>query len=1008
MFNQHKIKLQYVLLSLVSLLVITAAVPCSAATAPNITYKSGSSSPYSSANLEYTTNGSYSWTVPDRVTQIKVTTVGAGGGSSNSTSKSMVNPNAVSGGGTTTLNYGGGGGGAVTENVTISVTPGKVVTINVGSPSKVTDNGKAYAISNAGGKGTTTSGGAAGGTGGGKGGAPTSTTAGNGKYGKGGAAYSYINGRGNKTNYGGGGGSWGDGGYCTAGIRPGLSGTVSPGLGGGGANGSGGSGGVFISYALDPVVAVTGISISKSTLSLNPGGSATLTATVSPSNATNKAVTWSSNNTSVATVDSSGKVTAKTNGTAVITVKSSANANATASCTVTVTTPTTGVTVSLESVSLNVGNTKQLTATISPSTASNKSVTWTSSNSAVATVNSSGLVTAKGNGTATITVKSAANSSVSDTCTVTVTTPASGITVTPESVTLNIGNTRQLTAAVAPSTASNKSVTWSSSDGGVASVSSSGLVTAKSNGTATITAKTASGGYTDTSKITVKTPVSGVSLSSTSLTINKGGTSQLTATVNPSTASNKNVAWSTSHDKVASVSQTGLVTAVGGGTADITVTTEDGSYSAQCKVTVNVPVTGVRFNDTTSSVGTDTTTQLLYTVEPADASDKKVTWHSSNTAVAMIDEDTGVITPIAPGGTEITVTTVDGNYSAATLLVVTTSFDQVPVKFETESGNCPDYATIYYKSGGSLIKYPGVLIGSYGDIEAYVPVSASDYVLGISFVNTLIAEVPISAETGEISGPLNLIEGDFNGDNVIDGTDYAILVQRSHYGGGSSEYGLTGDINYDGVIDERDRLLFGGPVAYTGGSRFMQKGFDINTAEPETVGALSLNSADEVSIVPAQSIIRTVRTGDGRYEVSLGEVTEPVTMLQIALDGNITETSAAAPEGFEVIGAYTEDGRSVVAIGSTRKDGCVIPANVPLVTVKASETPSVKYGPHETVMQKIAEAGVEVVSLEASGQGSVESKEFYGSSSGGCNTGIGMLGLLAALPVIFSYKRRIR
>ena len=188
----------------------------------------------------------------------------------------------------------------------------------------------------------------------------------------------------------------------------------------------------------------------------------------------------------------------------------------------------------------------------------------------------------------------------------------------------------------------------------------------------------------------------------------------------------------------------------------------------------------------------------------------------------------------------------------------------------------------------------------------------------------------------------------------------------------------------------------------------MQKGFDINTAEPETVGALSLNSADEASIVPVQSIIRTVRTGDGRYEVSLGEVTEPVTMLQIALDGNITETSAAAPEGFEVIGAYTEDGRSVVAIGSTRKDGCVIPANVPLVTVKASETPSVKYGPHETVMQKIAEAGVEVVSLEASGQGSVESKESYGSSSGGCNTGMSVLGLLAALPIIFNYKRRIR
>lgn len=156
-----------------------------------------------------------------------------------------------------------------------------------------------------------------------------------------------------------------------------------------------------------PPVAVTGVSVSPTSASIGVGGTQQLTATVSPANATNKNVTWTSNNTSVATVNASGVVTGVAAGNATITVRTE-DGNFTATSAITVTSSNvavTGVTVSPTSASLSVGGTQQLTATVSPSNATNKNVTWTSNNTSVATVNSSGLVTAVSAGSATITVR---------------------------------------------------------------------------------------------------------------------------------------------------------------------------------------------------------------------------------------------------------------------------------------------------------------------------------------------------------------------------------------------------------------------------------------------------------------------------------------------------------------------------------------------------------------------------------------------------------------------------
>ena len=169
------------------------------------------------------------------------------------------------------------------------------------------------------------------------------------------------------------------------------------------------------------VIPVTGVQIGSSSLALEPGETANLTATVLPSNATDKSVSWSSSNSGVATVDNNGKVTAVAAGSAVITVTTT-DGGKTATCTVTVTNPAVPVqSVSLNKteLSLNVGESVTLTATVLPENADNKAVTWSSSDAAVATVDSNGKVSAVAAGSAVITVKTTDGEKTA-TCTVTV------------------------------------------------------------------------------------------------------------------------------------------------------------------------------------------------------------------------------------------------------------------------------------------------------------------------------------------------------------------------------------------------------------------------------------------------------------------------------------------------------------------------------------------------------------------------------------------------------------
>lgn len=243
-------------------------------------------------------------------------------------------------------------------------------------------------------------------------------------------------------------------------------------------------------------------------------------------------------------------------------------------------------TVSVSSVSLNTatvemveGETFSLVATVLPKDAEYDGVIWASSNASVARVNS-GTVTALKEGTATITASAGGKSS---TCTVKVSTKVvsvTSITLDKTSLSMKVGETETITATVNPDNASDKSVVWGSSDVSIATVSD-GKVTAKKSGTAIITAK--SGSCIAECTITVSVDVESFTLDKTSLSLAVGETAQLTATVKPDNATDKNVTWTSSDESVAKVDN-GYVVAVKEGEAIISASV--GSVSASCKVVV--------------------------------------------------------------------------------------------------------------------------------------------------------------------------------------------------------------------------------------------------------------------------------------------------------------------------------------------------------------------------------------------------------------------------------------
>lgn len=239
---------------------------------------------------------------------------------------------------------------------------------------------------------------------------------------------------------------------------------------------------------------------------------------------------------------------------------------------------------------LFVGGSGKIRYSVLPSNATNTNVTFKSLNEKVAIVDANGVVTGVSEGNADIVITTEEGGFEAK-CTVRVDgIDARGIErVGDKTVTMGLNQTRQLQVKITPSDTTNKNVQWTSSNNSVATVDSNGVVTSKNSGSTIITATTHNGLKTEFF-IEVETPVTNITLNSNEINLNPGGTFKLDATVNPSNASNKNIKWISANESIATVDQSGNVTADVAGTTYISAVSADGKVVATCTVNVSKPV----------------------------------------------------------------------------------------------------------------------------------------------------------------------------------------------------------------------------------------------------------------------------------------------------------------------------------------------------------------------------------------------------------------------------------
>lgn len=425
---------------------------------------------------------------------------------------------------------------------------------------------------------------------------------------------------------------------------------------------------------------VASVDVTPPTATLIAGNFLQLTAT--PRNAGGQAlvgrvVSWASSAPGVASVSSSGVVTGNVPGAAIIVATVDGKQG---SAVITVLARVATVTVAPLTPSITVTLTVALTATLrdaNGNTLTGRVVTWTSNTPAVATVSTTGVVTGVAAGSATITATSEGKTGTA-TVTVTPPGPVATVTVEPATATVNVGATTTLTATARDANGvvvPGASIAWSTNNAARATVSSGGVVTGVSVGTATITAT--SNGKNGTATVTVAAappgPVATVTVSPTTATVNVGATTTLTATArdaNGTVVPSAPITWSTSNAAVATVSSGGVVTGVAVGNATITATSNGKTGTAAITVQL-VPVDHIVVTPANPSVKINNTVQLtatLYDAQNNVLTGRTVTWTSSNTNRATVSS-TGLVTGKTTG--TVTITASSGGKNGTTVVTVT-------------------------------------------------------------------------------------------------------------------------------------------------------------------------------------------------------------------------------------------------------------------------------------------------------------------------------------------------
>jgi len=505
------------------------------------------------------------------------------------------------------------------------------------------------------------------------------------------------------------------------------------------------------------------------------------------SNASSNNITWTSSNPDIVSVDN-GKITGINTGEAYIKVS---DGLAIALCKVKIIDNYVGVaSISLakSEETLLLNDTIKLTPTILPINASNKIPIYVSSSPDIVSVTPSGYITAKKVGSANISI------TIEDKALIYKINVVDKITLedikTQSSVMLKQNGTARLSVTYIPENATDKTVTWKSSNPSIVTVDTNGNVKGVSPGTATITVISNDGSHVATSKITVTAnnttkkvenndvtttknqnttnntniKLISISLNKTTLSLNVNEEQTLSVIYNPNNATDKEVTWKSNNPEIVTVNNLGKIKAISPGTAIVTVTSNDGKYEAKCNITVLKTDTDNQNNEKKLisiklseeklklKKGQDAKLEVIY--NPNDTINKEVIWSSSNEEIVTVNN--GIVTAVSPGTATINVKSIDGDIEAKCNVTVYSDLPIESIKFEKER-------QIVYV--GSTINLTTIATPENTMIDNPIWSSSDEYVATIedgtvTALNVGTTTITLSDEKNEISASIivNVIE----------------------------------------------------------------------------------------------------------------------------------------------------------------------------------------------------------------------------------------------------------
>lgn len=421
---------------------------------------------------------------------------------------------------------------------------------------------------------------------------------------------------------------------------------------------------------------ISSIKLNKTQVTMNTNDTVDIVATVSPNQYIlneDMILSWESSNTKIATVSGTGivgSIKAVSPGNATITATTTSGKKATVE--ITVLQLPTALKVSTSDLTLEVGQSKVLELAYTPTTTTNKKVTWASMDESIVKVEADGTVkaiSAGPTGKTTVQLAVTAENGVHTTCKVTVVQPITDMKLNYTKKSVVVGKTFKLYPTFTPTNAFDQTVTYASMDSSVATVDKEGTIKGIKGGTTLVSVTSNSTGKMIYCMVTVEEKITKITLNKTSYKLGLKKTYRLKPTIASNYSSNKKLKWTTSNKKYVTVTSSGKIKGVKLGRATITVRATDGSGAkATCSVRVVRPVTSISLNKSYIKLVEGKTTKIKATVKPKNATYKNVTYRSSNDEIALIDSK-GKIIALQEGKVTITAKAQDSSGKSAKCIV---------------------------------------------------------------------------------------------------------------------------------------------------------------------------------------------------------------------------------------------------------------------------------------------------------------------------------------------------